>query len=416
MSDFGTYWALLRFNPEFRRLYVARLVSFAGDWFLVVPLLGLVFEQTDSALAASAVLAAHALPAALLAPLTGMVSDRVDRKTVLVASDLIRVVLALGLLLTDAVGMVWYPLLLVFLEGSGAAFFYPASTAALPHLVTDEELPAANALMSSAWGTMAALGSAAGGVFATLVSRDAAFIVNAASFLLSAILISRVVTSLQDQAGSSVDDLRPNADAYRFIFSNRHARALLSSKGVHSLTSGGAVSLFALMSITLFEAGDSGTGALFGARGLGNMVGPLLVLAILRRSPARMLGSIGWMMMLWGVGYVLVGMAPSLFLAAIAVCIAHMGGGTQFTFSTYGLQELIPDGVRGRVFALDFGINTLAIAVSSLILGALAQSFPIRPLFIGLGIVAIVFGAAWTATTHSYWDKLEPTTSPDGTR
>jgi MFS family permease len=407
VSQFRTYWTLLRCNADFRRLYVARLVSFAGDWFLVVPLVGLVYEATDSALAASAVLAAQALPAALLAPLTGMVSDRFDRKTVMVVSDLIRAVLAIGLLATDAIGSVWYPLLLVFLEGAGAAFFYPASTGSLPNVVTEDELPAATTLMSTAWGTMAAFGAAAGGVFATVVSRDAAFIVNAASFLLSAFLIARVVTSLQDQTETSADGRRSNADAYRYIFSHRRAKALLSSKGVHSLYSGGAVALFAVMSITVFEAGDAGTGALFGARGLGNMIGPMIGLAIFGSSTKRLLGSIGWMMALWGVGYLLVGLAPSLFLATVAVWLAHMGGGAQFTFSTYGLQELMPDNVRGRVFALDFALHSLAITVSALIVGTLAETLPIRGLFMGLGLIAIVFGSTWTAITHTYWDDLE---------
>lgn len=112
-------------------------------------------------------------------------------------------------------------------------------------------------------------------------------------------------------------------------------------------------------------------------------------------------------MVLWGVAYVFVGLAPSLLLATLAVWIAHMGGGTQFAFSTYGLQELMPDDVRGRVFALDFGIDTLAISISALTLGALAQTVPIRPLFIGLGFVAIVFGSLWTAYTRSYWADLE---------
>lgn len=221
-----------------------------------------------------------------------------------------------------------------------------------------------------------------------------------------------MAASLQDEDRSSGNDRRSNADAFRYIFSHRRATALLSSKGVHSLTSGGAVSLFALMSIILFETGDAGTGVLFGARGLGNMVGPILALAILGGSTRRILGSIGWMMSLWGVAYIAVGLAPSLFLAAVAVWIAHMGGGTQFAFSTFGLQELMPDDVRGRVFALDFGIDTLAIAVSALVLGALAQWIPIRPLFIGLGIVAIIFGVAWTSVTRSYWADLEPRTTP----
>ncbi len=407
MSHLVVYWNLVRLNPDFRRLYLARLVSFAGDWFLVVPLLGLVYETTNSPLAASAVLAALALPAALLAPVTGLVSDRVDRKVVLVVSDVLRAILALALLLTETVGAVWFPLTIVFLEGAGAAFFYPASAGALPNVVSERDLPAANALMSSAWGTMAALGAAAGGVFATLVSRDAAFVLNAASFLLSAVLVARVATKLQDGHLSQTDDRRSNSSAFRYIFRHRRVRALLTSKGVHSLTSGGAVSLFALMSITVYETGDAGTGALFGARGLGNMVGPILALAIIGPATHRILGSIGWMMVVWGVAYIFVGIAPTLLLSAVAVLVAHMGGGSQFTFSTYGLQDLMPDDVRGRVFALDFGIDMLAISVSALIVGALAQTIPIQSLLVGLGIVAIAFGSIWTAVTRSYWADLD---------
>lgn len=407
MTQLHTYWALIRRNADFRRLYLARLVSFAGDWFLVVPLLGLVYEATDSALAAGAVLAAQALPAALLAPITGAVSDRFDRKKILIISDLLRACLALSLLAAGAIGGIWFPLLIMFLEGAGAAFFYPASTGAIPNVVSDSELPAATTMMSSAWGTMAAVGAATGGLFATLVSRDAAFVLNAVSFLVSALLISRVAQNLQSRNASSEPAGREsNRDAFRYIFSHVRAVALLSSKGVHSLTSGGAVALFALMSITLFETGDAGTGALFGARGLGNMIGPVVALAIVGTSSRRILGSIGWAMVLWGVAYVFVGLSPTLLAATAAVCVAHMGGGTQFTFSTYGLQELMPDDVRGRIFALDFGIDMMAIAVSALVLGALAQTIDIRPLLIALGVVAIVFGLGWTALTRPLWSDL----------
>ena len=87
--------------------------------------------------------------------------------------------------------------------------------------------------------------------------------------------------------------------------------------------------------------------------------------------------------------------------------IGHMGGGTQFTFSTYGLQELSPDQIRGRIFALDFGLDTLAIAVSALTVGALAQFVPIRVLILGLGATALVFGVAWARVTRSYWAEIE---------
>ena len=121
MAAYRVYWELVRHNGDFRRLYLARLISFAGDWFLVIPLLGLVYEASGSPLAASAVLAAQTLPALLLAPVTGVVADRFDRKKILVIS-VARAALVLSLLAVDAVGGIWFPLLVIALEGEEPPF------------------------------------------------------------------------------------------------------------------------------------------------------------------------------------------------------------------------------------------------------------------------------------------------------
>lgn len=408
MAAYRVYWDLVRDNADFRRLYLARLISFAGDWFLVIPLLGLVYEASGSPLAAAAVLAAQALPALVLAPVTGVVADRFDRKKILVLTDVVRAALVLGLLAADAVGGIWFPLLIIALEGVGAAFFYPASGAALPNVVDADELAPANVLMSSAWGAMLALGAGFGGLFAALVSREAAFVVNAASFLVSAVLVVRIGRRLQEPARSAavrfVDSVR---DALRYAVGNSRVTALLTSKAGHALTSGGAVGLFAVFSFTVFDAGDLGTGLLFGARGLGNLIGPFLAFGLVGSSNRRIYGSIGYAMALWGVAYLVVGVSPGLVLAALAILVAHMGGGTQFTFSNYGLQELTPDHLRGRVFALDFGLDTVAIAVSALVVGALAEVVPVRILLFGLGGIAIVFGLGWARVTRPLWTEIE---------
>ena len=404
MATPGVYWALVRDNADFRRLYLARLISFAGDWFLLVPLLGLVYEASGSPLAAAAVLAAQALPALLLAPVIGVAADRLDRKKILVVSDIARAVLVLSLLAIDAVDGIWFPLLVMALEGTGAAFFYAASGAALPNVVDEDELAAANVLMSSAWGAMLALGAALGGLFAAAVSRDAAFVVNAISFLVSALLVARIGRSLQEPVrAAAAGFVESTREAVRYAIGHRRVAALLTSKAVHALTSGGAVGLFAVVSFALFESGDGGTGVLFGARGVGNLIGPILAFRFVGSSNRRIYESIGYAMALWGVAYLAVGVAPGLVLAAIAVCVGHMGGGTQFAFSTYGLQELTPDQVRGRVFALDFGLDTLAIAVSALVVGALAEVVPVRTLIVALGGIALVFGLGWSRVTRPLW-------------
>ncbi|MCP4250285.1 MAG: MFS transporter, partial [bacterium] len=109
MRTFRVYWNLVRHNADFRRLYLGRLISFAGDWFLVVPLVGLVYEASGSPLAAAAVFAAQAFPALLLAPVTGIAADRFDRKQILVITDVLRAGLAMSLLAADAIDATWFP-------------------------------------------------------------------------------------------------------------------------------------------------------------------------------------------------------------------------------------------------------------------------------------------------------------------
>ncbi|MCZ7533291.1 MAG: MFS transporter [Acidimicrobiia bacterium] len=415
MRTLSVYWRVLRHNADFRRLYLARLISFGGDWFLVVPLVGLVYEASDSAFAAASVIAVQAIPALVLAPLTGTIADRFDRKTILVTADIIRACLVLSLLAVDSFGGIWFPLTIMALDGAGAAFFYPASGAALPNVVPTKDLGPANVLMSSAWGAMAAIGAGLGGVVAAALSRDAAFVVNSISFIVSAILIARISVSLQEKTRAvTTNVIEAVRDALSYAKDHNRVAALLTAKAVHSLTSGGAVGLFAVVSFVLFDTGDGGTGLLFGARGVGNLVGPIIAFRLVGANPRRTFGSIGYAMALWGAAYLFVGVAPTLALAGLGVCVAHMGGGTQFTFSTYGLQEFSPDQVRGRIFALDFGLSTLAIAVSSLAIGALAEVYTVRSLLLGLGVAGVVFGLTWTAVTASMWADLPPKTPQSG--
>ena len=179
---------MLRRNPAFRRLYVAQLISFAGDWFASVALLGLALDLSGSAAIASLVLVLQTGGFALMAPFAGALADRVDRKRLLVSADLARVPVCLGFLLARTPDTLWIALVCALLAAFGA-FFEPASSAALPNLVDDDELSTANVLLGSAWGVMLAVGAAMGGIVAVTLGRDAAFVIDAATFLVSASLI-----------------------------------------------------------------------------------------------------------------------------------------------------------------------------------------------------------------------------------
>ena len=185
----GRYLTLLRRNRAFARLFGAQLVSFAGDWFATVALLGLALELTGSPSIAAGVLVVQTGAFALASPVAGVIADRYDRRRLMVVADIARVPVALAFLLARSPDTLWIAFVAAAGLSLGAAIFEPTSSASLPNLVDDEDLADANVLSGSTWGVMLAVGAALGGIVAATLGRDVAFIVNAASFALSAWLI-----------------------------------------------------------------------------------------------------------------------------------------------------------------------------------------------------------------------------------
>src|SRR5215210_3029916 len=126
------YVSLLRRNADFRRLYVAQLTSFAGDWFATVALLGLALELSGSAAVASLVLVLQTGAFAVASPLTGVLADRLDRRRLLVTADLARVPIALSFVLVRDADTLWIAFVAVTLLATFGALFEPASSAAIP--------------------------------------------------------------------------------------------------------------------------------------------------------------------------------------------------------------------------------------------------------------------------------------------
>ncbi|MCI0635593.1 MAG: MFS transporter, partial [Actinobacteria bacterium] len=324
-------------------------MSFGGDWFLTIPLFGLVWEITHSKVATAGVWIAQLLPNLFLAPLAGAVSDRIDRKRVMIVADLLRAVACVALLFVDDLRSPALAYLIVTVIGIGTAFFYPNPSAALPNLVPSELLGPANALMGSTWGTMAAVGAALGGTFAASVGRDAAFLVDSVSFVASAILIWRIRSEFAEARPSRPPPLRESVvETFRWARDHGEVAALLSAKSGFGLING-SIALLPVLSAEVFRAGDRGSGLLFGARGVGALLGPFLFRRLFGRTDRMLLGSIWIAMILWSVLYLGLPFLPGIGLAALAVAIAHLGGGAQWMMSSYGLQRATPDAIRGRI-------------------------------------------------------------------
>src|SRR5579864_8903985 len=187
--SFASYVRLLRENRNFRRLWAAQIVSEIGDWFYTLAIYSLLLQLTGRASSVALALVLQVLPQTFVGPTAGVVNDRIRRKRVMITADLVRTVIVLSMLLVRSRSLVWlvYPLLL--LETIMAAFFEPARSSVIPNITRREDVILANTLGSTTWSLNLVLGATLGGVVAALLGRDAVFILNALSFLVSALFI-----------------------------------------------------------------------------------------------------------------------------------------------------------------------------------------------------------------------------------
>jgi MFS family permease len=398
------YLRLLRENRDFRLLYGATLISLGGDWFLTVALLDLVLELTGSATLASLMLLCQTLPIFFFTPHAGHLIDKLDRRKLMIVVDLARTAACLLPLLARSPSMLPFAYAGVILISIGSAYFEPASQAALPNIVAPEELAAANVLMGSTWGTMLAVGAGIGGAVTMRFGRDASFVVDALSFLLSAAMlwIMRAPFSEKREAHRTHPPLLESVrETFRYAKSNPRVLALLACKGGYG-TGAGVVAMLGVFGREVFRAGAWGIGLLFAARGLGALLGPFLVRGAFARDESRY-RAIAACIFVFGLGYAALAMSRSLVIGLASIFFAHLGGGAAWQVSTYGLQRETPDFIRGRVFSVDYGFVTLTMALSSLASGVASDHVGPVAATVGTASMCIVFAVVWGLWTRKLW-------------
>lgn len=393
------YVELLRTNPDFTRLWVGQLVSNLGDWFNSVAVLALVYDLTGSGLATGLLIISSTLPAFILTPFAGAIVDRFDRRRIMLTADLTRGFLALGMLLVRNAGEIWMLYILSALLISFSSFFGPALSAAIPNLVKRDELISANGLSSSTWGLMLAVGAAIGGIVIALLGRDMAFVVNSISFFFSATMIlltrrpfGQPTAHLHPiSVGSTLGDFR---DSLSYMRTEPQVTASVLVKTGLGITLG-IVLLLTVFAQSVFHAGDAGIGWFYSARGLGALIGPYLARPYVGHNLGKMRRAIAVAIFMGGVAYFAYSASPTFLLAALSVVVANVGTGICWTLSSTMLQLLVPDHLRGRVFALDFGLNTVVGAVSTFSVGVALEQWDPRMVASILAMMYIVFSIAW---------------------
>ena len=422
----NVYLTLLRTNRNFRLIFFGQTVSQLGDWFNAVAVYALLLDLTGSATAVAWMLIVQFLPMALVGPLAGVVVDRVNRRRVMIASDILRGFVILGLLLVRQPDQIWIAYVVMACTIAASAFFEPARTATIPNITSADELMPANALSAAMWAAMLAVGASVGGLVTAVAGRNVAFAINALSFFASAFFIARTrydarPPSVPRPVGlAALVGLTDLIEGFRYIRRHAHVAALMCVKAGWGLA-GGVLLLLTIFGERVFPVGAgaaAGIGVLYGARGVGAGLGPIALRWIVGQTPHRLRQTIGPAFFVVGIFYIALAGAPSLALAALCVLCAHFGGSILWVFSTVLLQLEVPDRFRGRVFAAELALVTLVTSVSGYWTGyeldhvgrsPRTLSFVLGALFCLPGVLWLLILARWHELPAAGLAEASPT-------
>ncbi|WCO68018.1 MFS transporter [Iamia majanohamensis] len=397
--------ALVGSNPELGRLLAAHAVSRAGDAFNTVALVVLVFELTGSGTGVAGTVAFEVLPVLALGPIAGMVVDRRPRRSVMIAADLARALLVASLAVVG--GSVLLAFAVAFGVSAATVAFNPAASSLLPEVVDREDLVDANALLwTVAVVAQIVLAPAAGGLI-SLFGVHVAFAVNAASYLISALIL----TGLRAGRSPSETALRGWGSVMAGVAAVRGVpllRRLAIVQGLASLSAGATSGLLVVFAADALDVGPGGFGLLLAAIGVGAALGPMLFRSRIAPGDRRWL--FGPFATRGGVDLLLgVTSNPAVAGAALGLYGASTSTGMVAYQST--LQSAVPAETRGRAFALYDVVWNAARLVSLGIGGILADALGIRAVYILGGVLLLAAAAVGLTTPISAPDDH---TSSDG--
>lgn len=412
---------LLQRRPDFRRLWLAEVVSYLGDWLAYVAVSATALQHGEGLLALAAVFVVHNLPHAALAPFAGAMADRMDRRRVMIAANGLQALLALAVAAAAGLGALTAMQLLLLARVSVSVFFVPAQHASVPRLVAKDELPLANTLSSSTWSVTFAVGVGLGGLLTASVGPQWAIVADAATFAAAALLLIGLPPLTPTPAAGPAAKGEVTAGFFAAAVRVRRHDALretlLAKLPVALATGGGWV---ALNQLAEDLSGPALLGWAHAVRGVAIGIGPLLLLWLARdpRIPRGRRWSLATAAVLAGVLAVsLATTVPSLLAGA---ALWGLGSGAMWVATTTRIQQVAPDALLGRLAALDM-IGFTAPQSLTALLGALAGDALSTPGAAAWLAVALALGA-WIvqltlnvySVSSSYVSDSIDVVGPDG--
>ena len=401
----NTYTNLLGRNHNYRNLWLAKMVSYLGDWFNLLASATLIATLTGSGTAISYLFLARFLPLFFVSPVAGVVADRYSRRQIMIVSDVLRAFTVLGFLLIRSDELIWLFYLLTIIQFTLSAFFTPAQSALLPKVVDEDDLVAANALDGFTWSSMLALGAMLGGLATAYLGVTAAFVIDAFTFLLSAWFVSRIDLP-RTTAHERMAQANQGSGFFEFVGGLRYLAGRPFILGLALVKAGGALIWGAInvveipLAEAVFPLNGNGTltlGIIYAATGLGTALGPILLRQWMGDSRAASLRAITLSFVMLTLGVTGLGLANMLPMIVVMTVVRGIGSGAAWVFSSALLQKLVTDEYRGRVFAFEFAVLTLTQSFSVLWAGFAMDSLGlgVQQVLLSMGVVGVVITLIW---------------------
>ncbi len=376
---------------EFRRLFVANLASGIGTWLALLALQVEVFDRTHSGWWVGALLVANIVPAIAVGLLFGPLVDRLSRKALMIGSDVGRLAVFAALPFVHSTEAI---VALALVAGVGNAFFRPAVLAGVPNLVSDDDLPVANALLQFVdWGTTV-VGSLAGGAIVALSGTSLAYWVNAVTFGISAVFVagipSRLLQSERSIGRGHWKDVREGFDA---VLRSRELTTVLIAWTIAQIGIGGINVAEIFLARTEYDTGNFGFGLMVGASGVGLVVGGLWA-----RSAAQLVGmrsAYPRALLVFAAGTLGAAVAPNLWVGAVALFVYGLGNGVAVVLNITLVQRGAPDRLRGRALTSIIAINYGMLLAVFVAVGPLTNAVGARVVY------AVAAGALVSAAVAS---------------
>jgi MFS family permease len=403
----ASFLHVLKTNRNYRYTWMGQVVSEIGDHFNNIAVFSLVLAHTHSGLAVSGVMLSRAVPAVLAGPIAGVLLDSLDRRRVMIASDIIRAVVALGFILTvdgNPKASLWLLYTLSGILMFASPFFTSGRSAILPTITTREELHTANSItQTTGWATLT-IGTFAAGTIVAKMGFKPAFVFNALSFVFSAISISRLRVEKghfrpAKKALTENDVVRP---WHEYVEGLRYMRSSplifgIALLGIGWATGGGAAQiLFSLFGELVFNRGAEGIGYIWGCAGIGLVIG-----GALGHWLGRTLSFTGYKRsvivcyVVHGGAYIVFSQMRGFGWALFFIGLSRAAVAVTSVMNFSQLLRHVSDNYRGRVFSTIESMAWSTMMVSMMLAGITSQYYSPRVIGACAGALSSMTAIFW---------------------